>query len=96
MGLVLKQIRVCDGACCVESPRFPNEDRSDCIYKTGGDKGCKLMIDPSLIPDGPSPVLFHMSAKEAFQKTCMSWPGNSDPSMGETGNCCWQWRDDDD
>ena len=93
----LVQVRECDGACCVEGPRFPNEDHSDCIYRdaTKEGRGCKLQIDPSLIPDGPSPVFFNMSAKEAFQKTCLCWPESSDSKIGETGGCCWQWMNDD-
>jgi hypothetical protein len=94
----LVQVRECDGKCCKESPRFPNADRSDCIYRTEPDqqKGCALQRDPSLIPDGNCPVLPDLTAKQAFEQTCLPWPENSDPVIGETGDCCWQWVDDGD
>lgn len=93
----LVQVRKCDGECCKESPRFPNADRTDCIYRTeqNPEKGCILQCDASLIPDGQCPVLPHFTAKEAFEQTCLPWPENSDPKIGETGNCCWQWVADD-
>lgn len=92
----LVQVRDCDGACCRESPRFPNEDGSDCIYRDRRckdiKKGCKLMQNPNLIPDGPCPVIPTMTAKEALQETCIDWPHNS-PVGRKTGKCCWQWVD---
>lgn len=94
----LIQVRPCDGVCCVESPRFPNSDHTDCIYhdaengKDGG--GCALMRDPSLIPEGDCPVIPGVSAAEAFEQTCVKWPQeNSVPEIGDTGGCCLQWVD---
>jgi len=89
----LVQTRSCDGQCCRESPRFPNDDHTDCKYRdpTNPEKGCLLQRDPSLIPEGNCPALPKMGAKEAFELTCINWPENSDPKLGETANCCWQW-----
>lgn len=97
MALVLKQIRTCDGACCVESPRFPNKDHSDCIYRDPANpaRGCTLQRDPSLIPEGNCPVLPNMSAMEAFEMTCLRWPQDTaEAKLGETENCCWQWAEE--
>jgi len=94
MPLKLIQVRKCDGACCREAPRFPNADHSDCIYhdRTGKEEGgCMLMKDASLIPIGKCPALPDKEAGEAFQNTCVDWPHNSEPLLGETGGCCWQW-----
>lgn len=82
-------MRPCDGACCVESPRFPNRDETDCIYH---DDGCALMRGAA-IPDGKCPVI-DLSAGDAFRETCLNWPQNSEPGLGATGACCWQWVDD--
>lgn len=45
------------------------------------------------IPDGKCPAV-DMSAGDAFRETCLNWPHNSEPGLGETGACCWQWVDD--
>jgi hypothetical protein len=90
----LKQVRKCDGQCCIESPRFPNKDHSDCIYRDASkpERGCKLQADPSLLPEGNCPVLPKMSAREAFEMTCLRWPQETaEAKLGETENCCWQW-----
>lgn len=89
----LIQVRKCDGACCIESPRFPNADHSDCIYRdaTTPERGCTLQSDPSLIPEGKCPVMTNMSAKDAFINTCLRWPQETgELKLGETGGCCWQ------
>ena len=90
----LIQVRKCDGACCKESPRFPNADHSDCIYRDPSkpERGCTLQSDPSLIPEGKCPMLPNMSAAEAFDMTCLRWPQETcDAKLEETGKCCWQW-----
>lgn len=104
----LVQVRECDGACCVESPRFPNADHSDCIYHnpvTIGPEnaGCKLMVDPSIDPDESKRMDDRMfdgiTAEELFQSTCVEWPQSTplkDQSIGKTGGCCWQWVEDGD
>ena len=98
MGLVLRQVRACDGSCCRESPRFPNARGDDCIYHlapAGKERGgCKLMIDPSLVPlagvkSSPYP---ERDAKDVYRETCVEWPQkNSLKEIGDTGDCCWQW-----
>lgn len=85
----LVQVRDCDGACCRESPRFPNHDRSDCLYH--GTSGCMLRRDPSLIPDGACPAYPRYTAADAVVVHCRGWPQNSTPKPGETGGCCFQW-----
>ncbi len=85
----LVQVRDCDGACCRESPRFPNHDRSDCLYHGTG--GCMLRRDPSLIPDGDCPAYPRYTAADAVVVHCRGWPQNSTPKPGETGGCCFQW-----
>ena len=85
----LVQVRECDAQCCRESPRFPNRDHSDCIYHD--EQGCALQRDISLIPDIQCPALPEMTAFDAVVLTCMGWPQNSKPVVGETGGCCWQW-----
>jgi hypothetical protein len=92
----LVQVRKCDGACCVEGPRFPNKDGSDCIYRDSSlpGRGCTLQDGSKKMPEGNCPVLPDMSAAEAFRETCLDWPANSDPKIGETAGCCWQWMND--
>lgn len=102
----LIQIRTCDGVCCVESPRFPNKDHSDCIYHNSGNtgpenSGCQLMVDPSKEPDESKkmadPMFENMSSEKMFQSTCVKWPQNTalkDRVLGKTGGCCWQWVED--
>lgn len=92
----LKKVRACDGACCRESPRWPNADGSDCIYRYGKGKengGCLLMKGKAPFPKGQCPVI-DMPAKQAFEETCKGWPQNSEPGRS-TGGCCWQWVDGD-
>ncbi len=87
MTLVLNKTRACDGSCCKDHPRFPNEDGTDCIYhkppvKGKESSGCMLMTNSNLVPPD----------NELFQRTCVEWPQNM---YGRgTGNCCWQWIDD--
>jgi hypothetical protein len=87
----LIQIRSCDGKCCKESPRFPNSAHSDCIFHD--EKGCKIMRGEAEALEEASPVLPSMTAKEAFNQTCVNWPQNSPEGRG-TGGCCWQWVED--
>lgn len=94
MRLVI--VRECDGACCRESPRFPNADHSDCIYHdTSGGKlnaGCMLMRGAAPIPSEGSVPLRDLTAGQVYQQTCVEWPQkNSVPEAGDTGSCCWQW-----
>lgn len=95
MALVLQQIRVCDGACCRESPRFPNADHSDCIYHdTSGGKenaGCMLMRGAAPVPTEGGVPLGNLTTEQVYQETCVKWPQeNSEPEVGDTGGCCWQ------
>ena len=94
----LVQVRTCDGACCVESPRFPNEDHTDCKYRdaTQPEQGCKIMAGTASLGDGQCPVLPDLTEQQAFDQTCTPWPGNSEPKAGETANCCYQWVNDGD
>ena len=88
----LKQVRECDGACCKEAPRFPNEDNTDCIYRTNSDKskGCSLMLEGADLDSLPiSPAQPNKSGKQCFMDTCANWP-HAYPNRG-TGGCCWQW-----
>lgn len=97
--LKLIQVRKCDGQCCKESPRFPDENGNDCIYRDPRhpEKGCTLQIDSSLIPEGRCPVMTNMSAEEAFINTCLRWPQETgELKLGETGGCCWQVVNNDD
>ncbi len=84
----LAQVRECDGQCCKEGPRFPNEDRSGCIYRNDG--GCRLMRGEA-VPDEASQIFPGRTAADVFQETCVEWPHNSEPRLGKTGGCCWQW-----
>ena len=99
MGLVLRQVRACDGSCCRGSPRFPNERGDDCLYHitpVGKERGgCMLMNDPRLVPEAgvksfPFP---ERDAKDVFLETCVEWPHNKRPAIGDTGDCCWQWME---
>lgn len=86
----LVQVRECDGECCRESPRFPNEDHSDCLYHDEG--GCMLMRNIGLVPDGLCPVYPRLTAMDALILHCFQWPQiGCDAKLGETANCCWQW-----
>jgi len=95
MTLILKQVRICDGKCCEESPRFPNRDHLDCLYhiKSRGKEntGCTLMSNPDNIPDSICPAT-GTPARDALKETCINWPQNS-PIGRSTGGCCWQWVD---
>lgn len=103
MALVLKQVRRCDGACCRESPRFPNIDGTDCRYRiTGTDgketSGCGLMVDSKLIPKPNVKCELigweDRSAEEVFTETCVNWPQNIPVTFhrpDKTGGCCWQF-----
>lgn len=105
MALVLEQVRDCDGACCKASPRFPDADGTDCIYRdtTLGKEnlGCKLMtgeVDEVVFDDASIPRIEYgnRTPKEVFYDTCVNWPQNTPrkhQSVGDTGNCCWQWVD---
>lgn len=91
MTLVLKQVRECDGACCRESPRFPNADHSDCIYhdRTGKENnGCRLMRGDDPIPTKGGVLCKDLTTKQLFEETCVKWPHNM-PDR-DTGDCCWQ------
>lgn len=94
----LKQVRSCDGACCRESPRFPNADHSDCIYHdTRGGKetaGCILMRGDAEIPKEGGVALKGKTTEQVYQETCVAWPQkNSVADTGDTGRCCFQWVD---
>lgn len=90
------QTRICDGKCCEESPRFPNEDHSDCIYHIKGEeKGCKIMLGEAPVPlycnNKKLPHIY--TGAEAYYRTCLPWP-HSTPGR-DTGGCCWKWIDGD-
>lgn len=84
----LVQVRKCDGQCCKESPRFPNADRTDCIYRTepNQEKGCAIQRDLSLIPEGSEDLVI---------RTCLQWP-HFWPAGRGTNGCCWDWVEDGD
>lgn len=88
----LVQVRECNGSCCRQSPRFPNEDNTDCIYHSSGPEGCNLKNGSAQMPSGMCPAIPHMTAEEAFNYSCRDWPANM-PGR-DTGDCCWQWVDD--
>lgn len=101
----LEQVRVCDGACCVESPRFPNEGHSDCIYHIKGigkeSSGCQLMMDQTIVPDDSKMLGGDMfkgwTSRKLFEETCVKWPQNTpvkNQRIGKTGGCCLQWVKD--
>lgn len=83
----LRRVRPCDGQCCKESPRFPNVDKTDCVYH---DNGCALMRGEAEVPDGESYILPGRTAREVYEETCMNWPHNLPDRP--TGGCCWQWQ----
>jgi len=93
MTLKLIKVRECDGVCCKESPRFPNKDKTDCIYHDqNGPKGCAIQRGDAVIPDGPSPINPALTGQEAFEQTCLPWP--HDQKKGSNRHligCCWQW-----
>jgi len=80
--VALKRTRNCDGACCVQSPQFPNET-GGCEYRD--DDGCRLMKYPQLLKDMST---FDLGK---FVKACKEWPHNM-PNRA-TGDCCWQWAE---
>jgi len=86
----LEQVRPCDGACCRESPRAPNTDRSDCLYHD--EDGCKIIRDIHLLPD-TFPVLPEHVAADVFILSCLQFPQNTRPWKEATGGCCFQWVD---
>lgn len=88
----LVQTRSCDGACCKESPRWPNEKGSDCIYHDGSGKlttRCSLQRGDISVPTKESPAWPGRSAEDVYQETCVNWPQNSKIDR-PTGGCCWQ------
>lgn len=93
----LVQVKRCDGACCRESPRFPNADHSDCIFHdTSGGKetaGCMLMTGAKTLRGDEQIIKYEGRTRQSiFEETCVAWPQkNSVPEVGNTGNCCWQW-----
>ena len=47
----MKQVRACDGVCCKQNPRWPNEDGTDCIFHDRKDaQGCMIMRGEAEIP----------------------------------------------
>ena len=106
MALKLVQVRDCDGRCCVENPRFPNGDHSDCIYHIPGtlgkeNAGCQLMLDKSLVIDESKKMKDKMfdgwTSRKLFEETCEKWPQNTPLNkqfIDATGGCCWKWVND--
>ena len=97
--MILVQVRVCDGKCCEESPRYPKLDNLDCVYHIKGigkeNSGCALMNGDAVSPlEGDLKVWPGQNNSVTFQKTCVDWPQNSPIGRG-TGGCCWQWVDGD-
>ena len=88
----LERVRPCDGECCKESPRWPNADGTNCIYRDAD--GCTIQAGTALVPIEVSPAQPEKSSQQCFEDTCLNWPANSRPSLGKTGGCCWQWVDD--
>ena len=88
-GMKLVRTRPCDGACCKHSPRWPNEDGSDCIFHD--EQGCQIMRGEAEIPE-KCDVLPHMTGSDAFIFSCLQWPHNAEARLGKTGKCCWQWQ----
>lgn len=98
MALVLKQVRRCDGACCKESPRFPNERGNDCIFhksRVGKESsGCMLMTGEMTLSNERVVAYVGRDAQSVFEETCEAWPQrNSTVEVGDTGGCCWQYVD---
>ena len=92
MALELRQIRKCDGQCCRESPRFPNDEGTDCIFRANATSGkddtdrlsdqfgCMLMRDAATISKGEKSAIFpDEDAQAVFQRTCVEWPQNTQP-----------------
>ena len=93
MSYSLVKVRECDGSCCKESPRYPNADSTDCIYRTNSDqsRGCSLMNpDADLDSLPPSPCMPDASGKQCVTETCLNYPHNTREGRS-LGNCCWQW-----
>ena len=94
--LELVKIKECDGACCKVSPRFPNTDKSDCIYRTNSDgsKGCSVMNKGYDLDSLPISFAFpEQSGKQTVLDTCFNYPHNSRVGRGTGDECCWQWVD---
>ena len=98
MALVLQKVRPCDGQCCKESPRFPNRNGTDCIYRTdetsgkddtvrtGAAFGCALMRDVETIKlDEMSKIFVNEKAQDVFKRTCVDWPQNTRPTVSIDG-----------
>jgi len=79
----LIKTRECDGSCCRQSPQFPNDENSDCIYHI--DNGCELMRKPEKLN-----LLSDFDCNK-FNVACKEWPDNM--PKRETGDCCLQWVD---
>lgn len=95
MVMQLVQVRTCDGQCCREAPRFPNAEKTDCIYhdRVQGKEndGCMLMRGAAPIPTEGGVEYKGLSTEEVYEETCVLWPQkNSEPEPGDTGGCCWQ------
>ena len=90
----LVQVRKCDAACCKESPRFPDRRYKIPRCKYLKDNLCQIQSGERPIPKGESPIWPGRSSKDVFEDTCLNWPESSDPKLGETEGCCWQWVDD--
>jgi len=100
MALVLKQVRLCDGACCREMPVFPNAKGDDCIYRIATlgphSSGCQLMLDPTKQPPPGEKTNLKKETRDAidvFNDACVNWPKtHATYKVGRpTGGCCWQW-----
>ena len=92
----LIQVRECDGQCCRESPRWPTRDGKSCVYLDSNNR-CSVKINSVMLAiAGPSPAFPNRSAAETFKETCDDWPQNSNPKIGQTSECCWQWVEDGD
>lgn len=89
----LVQVRECDGVCCKESPRFPNKDKTNCIYRDRW--GCKIQRGLAEAPKGKWHGGLGYTNAQVVEETCVKWPHNSEPKLGKTGGCCWQWVDND-
>lgn len=97
MPMQLIQTRICDGACCRESPRWPSEAGTDCIFRqaTGGREtaGCRIMLGLDEAPE-TCPRLPALTGRGAFEFSCRDWPANTPPG-DDLGGCCWAWVDGD-
>lgn len=83
----LLRVRDCDGACCRESPRWP-DGNGDCVFHDRN--GCRLMRGEAEIPETQN-ALPHLTGPDCFILTCKLWPHNTPNRIGKTGGCCWQW-----